>query len=56
MQCGAKSFLVEMIINGKRETTSVIARTQVTARKTIRNHYGNEVEIISVKENNKIGV
>ena len=53
MQCGAKSFLVEMNTNGKRETTSVIARTQITARKTIRNNYGNEAEIISVKENKK---
>lgn len=50
MQCGAKSFLVEMKINEKKETTSVIARTQIAARKTIRSNYGKEAEIISVKE------
>jgi len=50
MQCGAKCFLVEMNVSGETKTTSVIARTQVTARKTIRMHYGKAAEIISVKK------
>ena len=50
MQCGAKCFLVELNVNGKVIAESVTARTQVSARKTIRNHYGHSAEIISVKK------
>ncbi len=49
VQCGAKYFLVEMVVNGETKRTSVTARTQVAARKAIRNHYGESVQIISVK-------
>lgn len=53
MQCGAKYFLVEIIVNGKtKKRESVIARTQVAARKIIRNHYGELAQIISVREKN----
>lgn len=52
MQCGAKYFHVEMVVNGETKRTSVTARTQVAARKTIRNHYGESARIISVKEKN----
>ncbi len=52
MQCGAKYFLVEMLVNGETKRTSVTARTQVAARKTIRNHYGESAQILSVQEKN----
>lgn len=51
MQCGAKYFLVTLKINGEMKTKHVTARTQIAARKTIRSHYGDSAEIISVKEN-----
>lgn len=50
MQSGAKCFLVELNVNGKVIAESVTARTQIAARKTIRNHYGNSAEIIYLKE------
>lgn len=53
MQCGAKCFLVKLSVDGKVKAKSVTARTQVTARKTIRNYYGNSAEIIYVKEKYK---
>ncbi len=51
MQCGAKYFLVTLKINGEIKTKHVTARTQIAARKTVRSHYGDSAEIISVKEN-----
>lgn len=48
MQCGAKCFLVELELDGKIKTESVIARTPISARKTIRSTYGKEAEILTV--------
>lgn len=53
VQCGAKTFIVDMIVNGETKRTSITARTQVATRKAIRNHYGESAQIISVKEKNK---
>lgn len=53
LRCGAKCFLVEIEVKGDKEIKSVNARTPVEARKTIRNEYGRDVEIISVIEANK---
>ncbi|MDQ0226266.1 hypothetical protein [Metabacillus niabensis] len=53
MRCGAKCFLVEIEVKGDKDIKSVNARTPVEARKTIRNDYGREAEIISVTEANK---
>ncbi|WP_423798253.1 hypothetical protein [Neobacillus sp. SAB-20_R2A] len=53
MRCGAKCFLVEMEINGEKLIESVIARTPVEARKTIRIEYGAMAEILKVKEEKK---
>ncbi|WP_332632647.1 hypothetical protein [Halalkalibacter flavus] len=50
MRCGSKSFLVEMEVKGEKQTKSVTARTPVDARKTIREEYGAEAQIISVVE------
>lgn len=52
MQCEARYFLVEMIVNGETKKTSVTARTQVADRKTIRNYYGKSAQILSVREKN----
>ncbi|MFE8700013.1 hypothetical protein ACFYKX_05170 [Cytobacillus sp. FJAT-54145] len=54
MRCGSKCFLVEMEVNGERQTKSVTARTPVDARKTIRLEYGGEGKIISVIEAKKV--
>lgn len=53
MRCGAKCFLVEIEVKGDKDIKSVNARTPVEARKTIRNEYGREAEILSVIEANK---
>lgn len=50
MMCGSKCFLVEMERSGERQLKKVTARTPVNARKVIREKYGAEAEIISVKE------
>ncbi len=49
MQCGAECFLVEIEVNGKKQTKQVKARTPVAARKTIRTEYGAEIQILTVK-------
>ena len=52
MQCGAKCFIVEMIIDGKKETKKVNARSPVLARKTIRAQFGKDIPILTVREKN----
>jgi len=54
VQCGAKCFLVEIELAGEIKTESVIARTPITARKTVRNEYGKTVKIISVMNKKSI--
>lgn len=50
MRCGAKCFLVEMELVGKRRIQPVDARTAAGARKVIRAEFGSDVQILSVKE------
>ncbi|MCM3388832.1 hypothetical protein LG296_03355 [Ureibacillus chungkukjangi] len=50
MRCGSKCFLVEYEVNGEIQTSPIIAKTPVEARKTIRIKYGSEPLILSVKE------
>lgn len=50
MQCGAKYFDVKMVINNEVIETSVTARDQIAARKTIRSHYGDSAHILTVRE------
>lgn len=52
MQCGAKCFIVEMIVDGKKKTKKVNARSPVLARKTIRSTFGKNTSILTVKEKN----
>lgn len=49
MWCGAKRFIVQLIKDGENLEKTVLAQSQVGARKVIRSNYG-KVEIISVKE------
>ena len=49
MQCGAECFVVEIVVNGEKQTKQVKARTPATARKTIRNEYREEIQILTVK-------
>jgi hypothetical protein len=48
MKCGAKCFLVELELNGKVKTESVISRTPIIARKIVRRAYGKEANILTV--------
>ncbi len=48
MQCGAKCFLVELKVDGGIKTETVVARTPINARKTIRHTYGKEPHILKV--------
>lgn len=50
MQCGAKQFLVKMMVDEELCQITVNARTQIAARKTIRNQYGASAHILSVRE------
>lgn len=50
LQCGAKCFIVEMIVDGKKIVQKVNARTPINARKTIRATFGKNTPILSVKE------
>ena len=38
MQCGAECFLVEIEVNGEKQTKQVKARTPVAARKPFGQH------------------
>lgn len=51
MQCGAKCFIVELEIDGEVKKESVISRTPVSARKTIRRAYGKNANILTVSKN-----
>lgn len=53
MRCGTKCFLVEVEVNGEVERKSVIARSQVEARKTIRTKFGADAQIVSVVEDKR---
>lgn len=53
MQCGAKCFVVEMIVNGKKQTKKVNARSSILARKTIRATFSKNATILTVKPMNK---
>ncbi|MFS0864858.1 hypothetical protein [Fredinandcohnia sp. 179-A 10B2 NHS] len=53
MRCGAKCFLVELEVNGEKQSKIVTARTPVDARKTIRLEYGGDAQILSVVEEKK---
>ncbi len=53
MQCGAKCFVVEMIVNGKKLTKKVTARSSILARKTVRTTFGRDPLILTVKPVNK---
>jgi len=50
MKCGAKCFIVELEMDGKIKQEKVISRTPVSARKTIRNEYGKEINILTVRQ------
>ena len=53
MRCGAKCFLVEVEGQGLKQTMPITARTSAEARKRIRLEYGAEINILSVKEDQK---
>ena len=50
MMCGSKCFLVEMELEGTKQTKQVTARNPIGARKVIRGEYGAGVAILSVRE------
>lgn len=50
MKCGSKCFLVEVELNGEKQTKRINARTPVSARKVIRGQYGADAVIISAVE------
>lgn len=52
MMCGAKCFLVEIMLNGTKQAKQVTARTPIGARKVIRAEYGTAVDIVTVKPAN----
>lgn len=53
MMCGSKCFLVKIALNGEKKNKRVRARTPVSARKVIREKYGDEVVILSSVEEKK---
>lgn len=50
MKCGAKCFVVAFEMDGNIKEKSVITRTPVSARKTIRNAYGKDANILTVRK------
>lgn len=50
MRCGTKKFNAEILLDGKKQTKPIIARTPAEARKSIRKTYGKHVHIYSVVE------
>lgn len=50
MKCGAKCFIVELVVDGIVKTESVITRTPISARKTIRRAYGKDANILTVRK------
>ncbi|GGH71596.1 hypothetical protein GCM10010978_07710 [Compostibacillus humi] len=56
MRCGAKCFLIQTEdADGKRQITSVNARTPAEARKRFREESGKDIQIISVREKKRSG-
>ncbi|WP_201741222.1 hypothetical protein [Pradoshia eiseniae] len=53
MRCGAKCFLVQVEEQGLKRTWPITARTSAEARKRIRLEFGAEINILSVKEEQK---
>ena len=53
MRCGSKCFIVEIEVNGEKQSKSVSARTPAEARKTVRIEYGAASQVLSVKEEKK---
>ena len=53
MRCGSKCFLVEIEVNGEKQSKSVITRTPVQARKMIRMEYGAAARIVKVTKSEK---
>lgn len=49
VRCGAECFLVEIEVNGEKQTKQVTARTPAAARKTIRHQYNEDIQILTVK-------
>ena len=50
MRCGAKCFIVELEVKGRKEVKRVTARTPADARKAVRLEYGAEAAILTVKK------
>ena len=53
LRCGSKCFLVEVELNGEKQTKPVVTRTPAQARKIIRLEYGAEAQILTVTEEKK---
>ena len=53
MRCGSKCFLVEIEVNGKKQSKSVISRTPAQARKMIRMEYGAAAQIVKITKSEK---
>jgi len=53
LRCGSKCFLVEVELNGEKQTKPVVTRTAAGARKIIRLEYGAEAQILTVTEEKK---
>jgi len=53
MRCGAKRYIVEVKENGEKLIKDIVARTPAEARKKFRAKYGEQSEIISVREKNR---
>jgi hypothetical protein len=49
LRCGAECFVIEIEVNGEKQTKQVKARTPAAARKTIRNEYREDIQILTVK-------
>lgn len=50
MQCGAKCFVVTFEKNGSVTTESIVSRTPVNARKLTRSKHGENIKIVSVRQ------
>lgn len=50
MRCGAKCFLVEIEKDNEQRRKYVTARTPAGARKVIRSAFGENVTILTVRE------
>lgn len=53
MKCGSKCFLVEIEVNGERQTKKIRERSAIRARKAVRSELGSEAIILSAIEEKK---